>query len=275
MLGLALVFVLVGAIVGFVTWRASGELRSFLIATPPALVAVAVLAHRSTILHYALITSAFATAGWLFERALVGLAVGIAFTAWAMARSRRIPADLTSDAIFELPIPVVGPGAQDYVEAFAAIGYQLVGALTFRTVGSQIIASIMVGPDSDRYATVTDSVLTVTSTFGHRSLVTRNSALSLMPPEALDNPLRGAGPAELDACHGEALALVTPHVAADTLDPATITAFAVSDERRAVEWVRHQPTHLQKGGGTGHGPLSTRPAATSLVAAWLEAVPEF
>lgn len=118
----------------------------------------------------------------------------MAFAVYAAVRSRRLPADLTSDTISVGPPDAVGAGAEEFILEFEKLGYEQVGTLTSRVGGHELVISILAGPDGDRYASVTDAAITVSSTFGSRSLVTRNSALSRLPPGMLDNPSRGASP---------------------------------------------------------------------------------
>ncbi len=256
-------------VAGFVTARASGDPRSFWIVLPAVGLLAASLLHRVTALHYLLVVGTWGALGWLFGRLGLGLVVGTAFVVYLVVRSRTLPSDLTADTILAAAADAVGPGAERFVEEFAGIGYRQVGAYTFRAMGNEIVASVMRGPANDRYAIVTDAILTVTSRFGARSLVTRNSAVSRLPPFSLDNPLRGADPEELDRSHSEALAVVSPHARPDPLPVDGVAALAMEDERRTIGWIRTERAHLQPGGGKGHGALASHPGADTLIFDWL------
>lgn len=260
--GLSLVF-------GYVGWRSTGAVESFAIAVPAVLLAAATASHHLAALHHLLMILAFTAVGWLLDQPVIGLAAGVAFSVYGVVSSRRLPADLTSDTVVETAADAVGEGAEDFVGQFVQLGYRQVGALTFRTQGHEIVESIMIGPEGDRYAMVTDAILAITSRFGSRSLVTRNSALSRMAPEMLDNPLQGGSPAELDTCHSEALALLAPHIRPEVVDAKAVTALAIIDEKRSIDWLRSLRTHLLPGGGAGGGPLASHPSAEQLIDGWL------
>lgn len=257
------------AAVAIVIWRSSGSLDAFGALIPVLFGLGVILCHRTVALYLMFVVLAFASGGWYLGEPAIGLAAGIAFGVYALARSRRLPADLRSETIVLGPPDAVGAGAGDFIVEFERLGYRQVGALTGPVGGHELVISLMAGPDDDRYASVTDAVVTVTSTFGPRSLVTRNSARSRMPPGMLDNPLRGASPEELDAIHSEALALIAPHGRPDPLDAETITSRALDSERMHVEWARSQPTHLQPAGQADSGPLATHPSPEEPIAAWL------
>ena len=265
----ALVLTGFGLLLGYLGWRSTGALESFAIALPPVLIAAATAAHRVTLLNQPLMILAFTSVGWLLDRPVIGLVAGIAFSAYAVYSSRKLPTDLTSDTVFEAAADAVGQGAEGFVDEFVGLGYRQVGALTFRTQGHEIVESIMIGPGGDRYVGVTDAVIAITSRFGSRSLVTRNSALSRMPPDMLDNPLQGGSPEELDAGHSEALALLAPHIQPEAVDVDEVTTQAIAEEKRHIDWVRSQPSHHLPGGGAGTGPLASDPAADQLISRWL------
>lgn len=271
MMRFALVLIGFSLVLGYIGWRSTGEVESFAIAIPALLFAAAAASHRVAALHRPLVILAFTAVGWLLDQPVIGLAVGVAFSVYAVASSRKLPADFTSDTVVETVPNAVGVGAEGFVEEFVRLGYRQVGAFTFRTQGHEIVESIMIGPAGDRYALVTDAILAITSRFGSRSLVTRNSALSRMPPDMLDNPLQGGSPHELDACHSEALALLAPHAEAERIDAKAVTALAIDDEKRSIDWARSLRTHLQPGGGAGHGPLASHPSAQQLITGWLTA----
>lgn len=262
----------VTAAVAVISWRFSGSPDAFGALIPLLFALGAIVTHRTATLSTTLVVLTFASGGWYLGEPGLGLAAGLAFGLYAVIRPRRLPADLRSQTITIGPPDAVGTGAEEFIVEFERRGYEQVGALTTPVGGHDLVISLMVGPDHDRYASVTDAVVTLTSTFGGRSLVTRNSARSRMPPGMLDNPLRGAGPEELDAVHSEALALIAPHARPDPLDAETITSRALDTERKHIDWARSQTTHLQPR-AKECVPLSAYPSPQQSITAWL-ATPE-
>lgn len=273
----ALIFVLATATgiaaVATVIWRSSGSLDAFRALIPVLFALAVIVSHRTVALNLVFVVLTFTSVGWYLGEPGIGLAAGLAFGVYAMVRTRRLPADLRSQTITMGPPDAVGAGAEEFIVEFERLGYSQVGALTSPVGGHELVISLMAGNDNDRYASVTDAVVTITSTFGSRSLVTRNSARSRMPPGMLDNPLRGAGPEELDAIHSEALALIAPFARPDPLDAETITCRALVSEREHIDWARSQPTHLQPRNRVEGGPLGSYPSPELPIAAWL-ATPE-
>jgi hypothetical protein len=266
---LAIVLIVAGLVIGFLMWRASGDTRSFLIVVPPVLMIAIVATHRSATLSYPLLIMAFGSVGWLSGRPVLGLTVGLAFAIYSYMRSRSLPSDFTAETIVETSPDAVGEGAEEFVGEFGLLGYHQVGAYTFRTLGHEIVATVMAGPARDRYAVVTDAILTVSSQFGTRNLVSRNSAVSRMPPHSLDNPVRGASPEELDRSHSSALERISGHARPDVLAPDEVTTLAIDDEIRTLAWIRDQSDFRLPGGGKGYGPLTSHPSADDLITAWL------
>lgn len=256
------------AAIAVVNWRSSGSLYAFRALVPVALALAVILTHRTVVLNLVFVVLTFAGGGWYLGEPGIGLAAGVVFGVYAVISSRRLPADLRSQTIAVGAPDAVGAGTEEFIMEFERLGYRQVGALTSPVGGHELVISLMAGSGNDRYASVTDAVVTVTSTFGSRSLVTRNSARSRMPPAVLDNPLRGASPAELDATHSQALALITPHARPDQLDAETITSRALDSERRHIDWARSQPTHLQPRHRADGGPLRY-PSPEESIAAWL------
>lgn len=269
MIGLAVLaaVVVVGAIA---QWQLAGNVRVLKVIVPVLLLLAAAPIRPGT-LAGSLVVAGTAAAGWVFGRPVVGAIAGVGLLGYGYARSRRLPPDLQPAALQRAPDDAVGVGAEGFVEQFTRLGYRQVGALTTPVSGFQLIITIMSGPAGDRYASVTDAVLTVTSTFGFRTLVTRNSASSLLAPEMLDNPVVGGAPAELDAAHTAALSLLTAQLPVDTLNPEDTTERAMAGEVREIAWVREQPSHLRRGGNRRAIPLVADPRVEDRIAAWLDA----
>jgi hypothetical protein len=104
--------------------------------------------------------------------------------------------------------PAVMPGAEDLVQQFSAAGFRAVGAYRFRVAGRPIILTVLIGPERDRIAAVTDKTWQVVSRFGTRSLVTGNSAVAPLPADVLRQQVAGGGPAEIIGAHDAALTLL-------------------------------------------------------------------
>src|SRR5687767_1218808 len=81
--------------------------------------------------------------------------------------------------------PDVMPGAQEFVDQFAAEGFRLCGSYRFQICGRAVVLTVMAGPRNDQLAVVTDKVLQISSRFGGRSLLTTNSAVAPLPADIL------------------------------------------------------------------------------------------
>lgn len=104
--------------------------------------------------------------------------------------------------------PAVMPGAEGFLQQFAAEGFRVVGSYGFRIGGKLVVMTAMLGPRRDRVAVVTDKVLNVSSRFGRRVLLTTNSAIAPLPAEVLRQHIGGASPVQLTRAHDAALTLL-------------------------------------------------------------------
>lgn len=258
-----------GTVLAFVGWRQSGDPRWASVLLPVVLGALAIAAQRDSAVFGILLVAAFGAVGWLGGNLAVGSIVGLVVVSLTLWRGRRLPSDLVPDHIGLAPLNARQRGAEPFLDELHDIGYRQVGALAFPAAGHAITASILVGPLHDRYATVTDAVVCVTSRFGHRRLVSRNAALTRLPPGSLDNPRRGGSATELDALHQGAIDLLRSNIRPDRIDPVTVTSQALADERRAVEWVRATPGAIRFRNGQGGGPLVGRRDADDVIQRWL------
>lgn len=239
------------AAVAVVIWRSSGSLDAFRALIPVLFALAVIVSHRTVALNLVFVVLTFTSGGWYLGEPGVGLAAGLAFGVYAVVR---LPADLGSQTITTGPPDAVGVGAEEFIVEFERLGYEQVGSLTSPVGGHDLVISLMAGPGEDRYASVTDAVVTITSTFGSRSLVTRNSARSRMPPGMLDNPLRGAGPEELDAIHTAALALIAPYARpARRREDHLPGAGQRETARRLGSKSTHPPSAAQQGRGRPPG----------------------
>jgi hypothetical protein len=107
--------------------------------------------------------------------------------------------------------PAVMAGAEELVRQFLADRFRLIGGYRFSTAGRLVILTVMIGPERDRLAVVTDRVWQTVSRFGTRSLLTTNSALAPVPPEVLRQQVVDGGPPEVARAHNAALALLARH----------------------------------------------------------------
>lgn len=214
------------------------------------------------------VVAGFGVLGFAAGKPVFWSVIGVGF-GLLMLRRRRLPDELRPETIVEVAPDAIGDGAEGFVADFASLGYRQVGAIGFPTDGRRIVESVMIGPRGDRWAAVTDAVLAVESVFDHGRLVTRNSGMTALPPEWLDNPLRGADPAELDRSHSEVLSRLAGSAIPVRLDPDTTTALALEAERSAVAWSRASARPVTSRSGLGGGPLLERPDGAALIAAWM------
>lgn len=202
---------------------------------------------------------------------IVGLAVAslvVSVFGW-----ERVPRSLIPESIERAPDDATGKGAERFSSEFEELGYRQVGALSFRVMRFDVIESIMIGPNRDRFAQVTDSVITVVSHFGDKSLLTRNSGLTGVPPSVLTNDLRGAEPHELDAAHDRALSEISRWAGPDPIDADTIVDRTIDEERQTIVWMRSGAKVVVSRSGIGTGPLWDRSDREEAISAWLESVP--
>jgi hypothetical protein len=139
--------------------------------------------------------------------------------------------------------PAVMPGAEDLVQQFAAEGFRVIGSYGCQVAGRPVVMTTMLGPTRDRLAVATDKVLTVSSRFGRRSLLTTNSATAPLPSEVLRQHVAGASPGELVDAHDTALTLIDSHASRpDVFENDADALLAVREmEERALGFVGHAP----------------------------------
>ena len=144
----------------------------------------------------ALISIALVVVGYAEGHVLIGVLAAVAVVGWIAFQVGRTTHDPTT--LRRLDTDAADPGAATSIAEFEALGFGRIGALSFDPLpGKTVIATVMLGPQPDRYAVVTDLVLDIVSTFGARELVTRNSASIVLQHRCLVNDLRGAAPTEL------------------------------------------------------------------------------
>jgi len=223
-----------------------------------------------------LVAAAACALGFLAGHVVIGVAIAALLVAW-MARGAVVRLD--ADAITTHSGETLDPLSAAHVSAFRSLGFEPVGALSFRqSNGKEIIATVMIGARRDRYAVATDLVMTVQSVFGHRFLTTRNSAVATLPPEVLANDLRGADPSELCEAHESALATLRARgIEPDAVRPEDLLEAHMALERRAFEWTnsraRRQGLETFTRSGRGQGALDASSSSQRRIDSWLRAAP--
>ena len=213
--------------------------------------------------------------GVLLGYPLVGAAIGIALAVLLTLGAVRSVRGQDWETLRALEPNEVDPQTAGHVAAFEALGFQQVGAYGFEPdPGRTVVVIVMIGPQGDRWAAVTDVVLEVSSTFGKRVLVTRNSAKSSLPGEFLTNDFRGAEPAELADAHGRALdVLRTRGLEPNPIESARLVELQLALESRCVEWSvrrsRRRVLHDVLESGLGSGQLDASAPALARIEAWL------
>jgi hypothetical protein len=221
-----------------------------------------------------LVAAAACALGFLAGHVVIGVVFAALLVVW-IARGAVVRLD--ADAITTHSGETLDPLTAANVSAFGSLGFEPVGALSFKQgKRKEIVAMVMIGARRDRYAVATDLVLTVQSVFGHRFLTTRNSAVGTLPPEVLANDLRGADPAELCDAHESALAVLRARgIEPDTLEPDALLASHMALERRAMEWMnsraRRQAVETFTRSGVGKGALDESSSSERRIDMWLQA----
>lgn len=176
-------------------------------------------------------------------------------------------------------VQIAAPGlvmknAEAFQKDFLDNGFISVGATTFVIRGATVVSSLLISPDRHSNASVTDSILHVTSVFGGgRVLVTRNNDVSPMPAYVLTNGLSGATPRELIGGHADALALLAAHdhhpirLVADEIPQR-----AVDSDRDGIVWLTQQRDLKMK--PDDRGPVVGRKNLPLLIDAWVAASSE-
>lgn len=196
---------------------------------------------------------------WLIAALLFA---AIAWSAWSRRRIGPLPGE------FEITeVGAVMKNAGKFLDSFESLGFEQVGAYRARIGPVWITVSLLLSPDRESYASVTDAVLEVTSLFPDgRTLITRNSNLNALPERALINPLSGATPESLVAGHGRALETLAEHGHFPTpLTASELAQIAVDSELGTVEWMKEQ-RRARRPDDTAV--LWDRPDAAERIAAW-------
>jgi hypothetical protein len=220
----------------------------------------------------ALLAVSFVAMGYLTGHPFVGAAVAVLVVGWI---AQRAFVTFDPETIKPFSGDVTDPQSATHISAFESVGFERGGALSFEPSRRQmIIATVMIGPRRDRYASTTDIVMTLQSVFGQRVLTTRNSGLATLPPEVLANDLRGADAVELCDAHESALAVLRARgLTPDRLEPEQLLEFHEALERRAIEWMNsragRQAVETFSRSGLGAGALEEGSSSQRRIDTWL------
>jgi hypothetical protein len=199
---------------------------------------------------YALLAAGLAVDGrWL--AAVVALAALVALVVYGIAGTVRLLRRLGSLETEPVGAEQVMTGAEAEVAKFEAEGFRRVGGYSATINERPVIFTVMVGPDADRFAVVTDNVVQVTSRFGGRFLVTTNAAGLPMPTDLLRQ--RPAYGTHVMPVHQSAIELLARFgLRPDVLETdADALEAAQALERRAARFLAGSPLRNVLGHLTG------------------------
>ena len=168
------------------------------------------------------------------------------------------------------------PGAEALAQQFVVEGFRVAGGYGCRIGGKRVLLTVMIGPQRDRLAVVTDKVWYVVSRFGQRTLVTGSSGAAPVPPGVLRQQIADGSPAELLHAHNAALTIVSGRmIRPDVFDTDEHALDAVLEhEERAVAFMGRAPVanalRMETGRPT-RAMLSGDPDDQKRVDEWLKA----
>jgi len=197
------------------------------------------------------------------------LAIAAAVLFWMRGRKQSSPVDPASLCPVE-PDSVM-PGAEAFVTELLDADWRQAGAYAFDSQKTTVTVSVLVHPDLDRHAEITDMVFSIESRFqASRILITNSSGRAGLPPNYLTNDVFGATPAELAEAHQHALEILGGF----ELEPEhvlehTIVSEAMASEMETIEWSRENPSGGLFNFGGGHGALDDSPSSKARIEAWL------
>ena len=196
------------------------------------------------------------------------LAIAAALLFWLRGRKQSSPVNPAS--LRAVPSDTVMRGAEAYVGELEDLGWRQSGAYAFDTP-LPVVASLLVHPDMDQYAEVTDSIFGILSRFSdNRVMVTINSGRAGLPPNYLANDLLGASPTELTEAHQRVLEMLTAFGATPLpVDEATLVEEAISSEIETIEWTKQNPSGGLFNFGRGVGSIDASGDARARIEAWL------
>jgi len=205
----------------------------------------------------------------------VTLAIAAAVLFWMRGRKQSSPVDPATLRPVE-PDSVM-PSAQAFVTELIEAGWRQAGAYAFGSRKTEVTVSVLVHPDLDRHAEITDMVFSIESRFPNsRILITNSSGRAVLPLSYLTNDVLGATPAELAEAHQHALDILGGF----DLEPEhvlehTIVSEAMASEMETIEWSYENPSGGLFNFGGGHGALDDSPASKARIEEWLRPTIEY
>lgn len=156
---------------------------------------------------------------------------------WLAFRRVRTP-DLDPEGVRRVGDDAVMPHAVEFVEEFESLGWGRVGAVAADLGHIEITMAILHSPDKRSYVEVTDIVIAITSVFPDgKTMVTRNSTTSAMPPWVLANDHRGAKPTALVTAHENALTVLANRgVRPEAIPEAELVDVVIVQEKASISF---------------------------------------
>ncbi len=160
----------------------------------------------------------------------ITLAIAAAVLFWMRGRKQGSPVDPGS--LRPVSPESVMEGAHPYVAELIESGWRQAGAYAFDSPKVPVTVSVLVHPNLDRHAEITDMVFSIESRFREsRILISNSSGLAGLPPSYLTNDVAGASPAELADAHQSALDILAGH----DLAPLQVLEHTIVSEAMASE----------------------------------------
>jgi hypothetical protein len=194
-------------------------------------------------------------------------ATGVLF--WMRGRKRSSSIDTST--LHPVDPDAVMRGAEQGVDELLALGWRQAGAYGFESLAASVTASVLVHPDLDRHAQITDMVASIESRFENgQILITLNSGWASLPPNYLANDIPGASPTELADSHQRALDLLATFGIAPLQVPEhTIVSEAMASEVETIQWSSDHASGGLFNFGAGAGALGGSPQSTARIEAWI------
>jgi hypothetical protein len=205
----------------------------------------------------------------------VALAIAAAALFWMRGRKRSSPVDPGS--LCPVSPESVMEGAHSYVAELIESGWRQAGAYCFDSPRVPVTVSVLVHPDLDRHAEITDMVFSIESRFQESLiLISNSSGRAGLPPSYLTNDVAGASPAELADAHQSALDILAGHdLAPLRVLEHTIVSEAMASEMETIEWSQQNPSGGLFNFGGGAGALDDSTKSRSRIEEWLVASTEY
>lgn len=164
----------------------------------------------------------------------------------------------------------VMPGAEGYVAELTDLGWHHAGGYTFESGRTPVTATVLLHPDGDRYAVITDMVFAIESRYpDSKILLSINSGRASLPPSYLTNVRRGS-PAKLAASHQTALDVIESFgLTPLPLDPEAVVEEALASEVETIEWTARRSGTGLFNFGSGLGELDDSSVSAQRIEMWM------